>query len=320
LNERPDETRLRRIEALRRAFGPKVMEFFSDKRVVEIMLNCDGKLWVERLGDEMECVGTMTVYSATAVIRTAAALVDEVVTHEKPILETELPDHGSEFGGARFEALIPPVTERPAFAIRKKAELIFSLEDYVNKGIMTESQRSVIEQAVADRKNILIAGGTGTGKTTLANAVLQAIARIDPHARIVIVEDARELRCGSRNSSSLHATSAVDQSTLLDIAMRLRPDRVAVGDLRDKSAMALLKVWCSGRTGGVAAIHANGAASALVRVGQIAQESGVTPTPDQITQAIGLVISLKREGGVRRVDEVAQVVGFDGESYVLACA
>ena len=317
MNERLDETRLRRIEALRRAFGPKVMEFFSDKRVVEIMLNCDGKLWVERLGDEMECVGTMTVISATAVIRTAAALVDEVVTHEKPILETELPDHGSEFGGARFTAEIPPVTERPVFTIRKKAELIFSLEDYVSKGIMTESQRAVIEQAVADRKNILIAGGTGTGKTTLANAVLQAIARIDPHARIVIIEDVRELQCEARNRIFHRTTDAIDQTALLRTTMRLRPNRIVVGEVRDKSALALLKAWNTGHPGGVGTVHANDAAAALVRIGQLVQEANVPPAPELIAEAVNLVVSIKREQRGRRVDEIARVIGYENGAYVL---
>lgn len=317
MNERPDETRLRRIEALRRAFSPKVMEFFSDKRVVEIMLNCDGKLWVERLGDEMECVGTMTVISATAVIRTAAALVDEVVTHEKPILETELPDHGSEFGGARFTAEIPPVTERPVFTIRKKAELIFSLEDYVSKGIMTESQRAVIEQAVADRKNILIAGGTGTGKTTLANAVLQAIARIDPHARIVIIEDVRELQCEARNRIFHRTTDAIDQTALLRTTMRLRPNRIVVGEVRDKSALALLKAWNTGHPGGVGTVHANDAAAALVRIGQLVQEANVPPAPELIAEAVNLVVSIKREQRGRRVDEIARVIGYENGAYLL---
>jgi len=317
MSDRADEVRARQVEALRRAFGPKVLEFFGDKRVVEIMLNSDGRLWVERLGAEMECVGTMTITSAMAAIQTAAALVDEVVTHEKPILETELPNHGSEFGGARFEALIPPVTERPAFAIRKKAELIFSLEDYVSKGIMTEQQRAVIEQAVAERRNILIAGGTGTGKTTLANAVLQAIARIDQHTRIVIIEDVRELQCEARNSIFLRTTDVIDQTALLRATMRLRPDRIVVGEVRDKSALALLKAWNTGHPGGVGTVHANDAAAALVRVGQLVQEANVPPAPELIAEAVNLVVSIKREQRGRRVDEIVRVLGYENGAYVL---
>jgi type IV secretion system protein VirB11 len=129
------------------------------------MLNADGTLWIERLGTEMECIGTMSPSQAESVICSVAAYHKEIVTRDNPIFEGELP-----LNGERFEALIPPVVSAPVFTIRLKASKIFTLAEYVSASIMTEHQREMIESAVLNRRNILVVGGTGTGKTTLTNA------------------------------------------------------------------------------------------------------------------------------------------------------
>lgn len=317
--EQVNEVRNRQIEALRRALGPQILGYFSDKHVIEIMLNSDGKVWIDRLGVGMSCVGSMPAVQAMMVISTAASLVDDTVTHENPILSTELPNGGSEFGGARMEALIPPIVARPTFAIRKKAELIFTLDDYVAKAILTPARRAAIEAAVAERRNILVAGGTGTGKTTLANAILDAIARIDAHARIVIIEDTRELQCAASNAVFLRTSNNVDQTHLLRSTMRLRPDRIVVGEVRDKSALALLKAWNTGHPGGTGTVHANDARAALIRVGQLIQEANVPPAPELIAEAVNVVVSIRRtaSGAGRVVDEVVRVCGYSGGEFVL---
>lgn len=308
----------RQLQALRRAFGPKLMGYFSDRRVVEIMANSDGKVWVERIGDGMVCEETISPVHATAIINTAAALINETVNFERPILECELPNGGSEFGGARMEALVPPAVAAPVFAIRKKAEVVFTLDDYVASGIMSPGYRDAIIDAVQRRKNILISGGTGTGKTTLANAVLDAIARHDPQSRIVVIEDTQELQSTAPNVVFLRTTINIDQTQLLRATMRLRPDRIVVGEVRDKSALALLKAWNTGHPGGVGTVHANDARAALVRIGQLIQEAGVPPAPELIAEAIDLVISIKRIAGApgRVVDEVVQVDGFENGQFV----
>lgn len=308
----------RQIEALRRAFGLRLMRYFSDRRVIEIMVNPDGRVWVERAGEGMVCEESITPVQATAIINTAAALVGEAVNSDHPILECELPNVGSEFGGARMEALVPPAVAAPAFAIRKKAEMVFTLDDYVARGIMSEGYRDAIVSAVQHRQNILISGGTGTGKTTLANAVLDAIARHDPLSRIVVIEDTQELQSTAPNVVFLRTTINVDQTQLLRATMRLRPDRIVVGEVRDKSALALLKAWNTGHPGGVGTVHANDARAALVRIGQLIQEAGVPPAPELIAEAIDLVVSIKRAPGHpgRVVDEVLHVKGFENGQFI----
>jgi len=316
---REQEARGRQIEALRRSFGAAVISFFDDRAVIEIMLNTDGTLWIERAGVGMQCVGTLSPVQAMACIQAAAALVGTVVNEEYPILECELPNGGSEFGGARFEALVPPVVAAPAFAIRKKAELIFTLDDYVARGIMSADAKEFIENAVRTRKNILISGGAGTGKTTLANAVLEAVARLDPESRIVIIEDVLELQCAAKNALFLRTSENVDQTRLLRATMRLRPDRIVVGEVRDKAALALLKAWNTGHPGGLGTVHANDARAALVRLDQLIQEALVPPAPALIAEAVDVVISIKRVSGSpgRVIDEIVAINGFDGGDYVL---
>jgi type IV secretion system protein VirB11 len=312
---RDQEARRRQLDALRRAFGPAIMSAFADKRVIEIMINSDGKVWIERAGDGMLLVGEISPIQTMGAIQAAAALINTVVTAENPILECELPNGGTEFGGARLEALIPPVVAQPSLAIRKKAELIFTLDDYVEKGILAAPGKTIIEDAVRGRKNILICGGTGTGKTTLANAVLEAIARLDADSRIVIIEDTLELQCAARNAVFLRTSDTVDQTRLLRATMRLRPDRIVVGEVRDRSALALLKAWNTGHPGGVGTVHANDARAALVRIGQLIQEANVPPAPELIAEAVDLVISIRRTPSGRIIDEIVSVDGFSAGEY-----
>jgi len=302
-----NETTRRREDALVRALGPELLKPLEDPAVIEILLNPDGKIWIERLGGhQLENVGSIDHVRAMSIIATIASMLETTVTTDRPILECELPTDGS-----RFEALIPPVVQAPVFSIRKKASAVFTLDQYVESGIMSDRQREVILAAIAERKNILIAGGTGTGKTTLANAVLDAIANHEPEHRIVIIEDTRELQCAAPNTVYLRTSDTVDQTMLLRATMRLRPDRIVVGEVRDKSALALLKAWNTGHPGGVGTVHANDAAAALVRVGQLIQEAGVPPAPDLIAEAVNVVVSIKRDRGARRIGEIVAVSGYD---------
>ena len=298
-------THARQSEALRRAMGTEILTPLEDPKIVEIMLNPDGTLWVDRLGEGMQQTGRIDAVRALTIVNTVAAMLDTVVTPQQPILECELP-----LDGSRFEALIPPLVERASFALRKKATLVFTLDDYVAKGIMTHAQRQALEEAVAGRLNVLVSGGTGTGKTTLSNAILDAVARLDGEHRIVVIEDTRELQVNAENVVFLRTSDNSGMTRLLRATMRLRPDRIVVGEVRDGSALALLKAWNTGHPGGVGTVHANDASAALIRIGQLIQEAGVPPNPELIAEAVNVVVSIKRTADGRRVEEVAAVRGW----------
>lgn len=301
------ETARRREDALRRALGADVLKPLEDPAVIEILLNQDGRLWVERLGGKaLENRGTLDPVRAMSIISTVAAVLETTVTGDRPVLECELP-----LDGSRFEALIPPIVSAPIFSIRKKASAVFTLDQYVSDGIMNTTQKDAIITAISERKNILISGGTGTGKTTLANAVLDSISHVNPDHRIIIIEDTRELQCPAVNTVYLRTSDNVTQTMLLRATMRLRPDRIIVGEVRDKAALALLKSWNTGHPGGVSTVHANSAPAALVRIGQLVQEAGVPPAPDLIAEAVNIVVSIRRTQGARRVEDVVRVTGFD---------
>jgi len=302
--------RARQLEALKRNLGNELLALLNDDAVVEVMLNPDCSLWIDVAGQGMRCVGEIDAVRSLSIINSVASLLNVVVTSDAPILECELPTDGS-----RFEALIPPLVASPTFTIRKKAVLVFTLDDYVNKGIMTKCQKEVLEQSVINRENILVSGGTGTGKTTLANAILHCVSQIDPDSRVVIIEDTRELQCAAKNAVFLRTSENSDMTRLLRATMRLRPDRIVVGEVRDGSALALLKAWNTGHPGGVGTVHANNAEAALVRVGQLVQEAGVPPQPELIAEAINVVVSIKRTPTGRIVDEIIRVKNYDGGKF-----
>ena len=309
-----DEQARRLAEAMKRqlgAFCPLLLEH----DVVELMLNADGQLWVDRLGQPIIAVGSMTAVAAESFIATVASTLRGTVTRENPILECELPDEPP-FHGSRFEALIPPVVSGPVFTIRRKASAIFTLKEYERAGIMAASQRAAIERAVVRRQNILVVGGTGAGKTTLTNAIIDQMAGATPDHRLVIIEDTAEIQCAAPNTVIMRATDTVDMQRLLKATLRLRPDRIVVGEVRGGEALTMLKAWNTGHPGGVCTVHANHARAGLTRIEQMIAEVSQAPMRALIGEAIDLIVSIVRTDGTpgRRIHEVIAVDGFtDGE-------
>lgn len=303
---------LRVKEKLQREMGQTITQLLTEKDVVEIMLNPDGKLWVERLGQEMQPVGEMVASQAESLMATVASTINTTITSEKPILECELPIDGS-----RFEALIPPIVSAPTFTIRKKAYKIFTLDDYVNDGIMSSYQKEMIINSVKGRKNILVVGGTGTGKTTLTNAIIEAISAYTPDHRLAIIEDTGEIQCSSKNVVIMRSTEHVSMLRLLKATMRLRPDRILVGEVRGEEALALLKAWNTGHPGGVATVHANDARAGLIRMEQLISEATPAPQQQLIAEAVDVVICIVKSEGGRKVKEIISVDGYRNNDYQL---
>jgi len=311
LNAASDERQRRLVEKLCRELGPKICDFLETPDIIEIMLNPDGSLWIDRLGGEMEQVGTMSAIQAESIMGTVASVLRTTITRENPILECELP-----LDGSRFEAVIPPLVSAPTFAIRRRALKVFTLADYVASGIMNQAQRQAIESAVRTRKNILVVGGTTTGKTTLTNAILGCIAETWPKHRLVVIEDTAELQCTIDNHVMLHTSYNVDQLRLLQITMRLRPDRICLGEVRGPEALALLKAWNTGHPGGVCTVHANDARAGLIRMEQLIAEATPAPMGTLIGVAVNVIVSITKTPTGRRVKEVLNVTGFREDSYL----
>jgi type IV secretion system protein TrbB len=299
------EAASRGARMLRTALGPAIALWLDDPAVIEVMLNPDGKLWIDRLGEGVSDTGdTMAAADGERIIRLVAHHVGLEVHSGAPRVSAELPESGE-----RFEGLIPPVVAAPSFAIRKPAVAVFTLLDYVAAGIMSADQSDVLRSAVATRQNILVAGGTSTGKTTLSNALLAEIAKTGD--RVVLIEDTRELQCTAPNLVALRTKDGV--ATLSDLvrsALRLRPDRIPIGEVRGAEALDLLKAWGTGHPGGVGTIHAGSAIGTLRRMEQLIQEAVVTVPRALIAETINIIAVLVRDGTGRRLAELVRVEGL----------
>ncbi|WP_275099877.1 P-type conjugative transfer ATPase TrbB [Sedimenticola hydrogenitrophicus] len=298
---------------LERDMGPELLAALRDPKTVEIMLNADGRLWQERLGEPMRCMGTLRTAQAQAIIETIAGYHGKEVTRQKPILEGELPLDGSRFAGQ-----LPPVVPAPTFAIRKKAVAIFTLDQYVESGIMTEQQRDVLIEAVRAHRNILIIGGTGSGKTTLVNAIINQMVANDPTERVFIIEDTGEIQCAAENYVQYHTSLDVTMTALLKTTLRMRPDRILVGEVRGPEALDLLMAWNTGHEGGAATLHANNAKSGLDRLAMLISMHPDSPKPIEplIGEAVHMVVHIARTSSGRQIQEIIEVSGFSNGQYL----
>lgn len=302
----------RRRAMLRTAMGPAISAALSDPRVVEVMVNPDGALRVDLLGEgRVDTDVRIEPAQVERIIRLVASHARNEVHGDRPIVSAELPPHG-DGAGERFEGVLPPVSQAPCFSIRKPAARIYTLLDYVRDGIMLAETARLLALAVTERRNILVVGGTSSGKTTLANALLAEMADLDD--RVILIEDTRELQCAASDVVALRTrTGFVTMADLVRSTLRLRPDRIIVGEVRGPEALDMLKAWNTGHPGGIATVHANSAVSALYRIEQLVQEAVVGVPRVLIADAIDLIVFIAGRGLARRIETVARVAGLDAQ-------
>ena len=302
----------RTLQMLRTAFGKTITNALDDATVIEIMVNPDGKIWLDKIGAGMSCCESrLTPEEAERVVRLVASHINQDVTTQCPIVSAELPGNGE-----RFEGLLPPVVTAASFTIRKGAVSIFGLDDYVSGGTMSAVQAEALTYAVEARHNILIVGGTSSGKTTLANALLAVVAHTKD--RVVILEDTRELQCEAEDTIALRTHgNNVGLADLVRSTLRLRPDRIIVGEVRGPEALDMLKAWNTGHPGGIATIHANSAMAGLSRIEQLILEGVQTVPRALIAEAIDVIVFISGRGSKRRIETIARLIDVSGESYLL---
>lgn len=297
----------RRNRVLRRHLGEAIGSALTDRDVVEVIVNADGRLWVERIGAGRQMTDqVLAPRRVEAVIRLLAASMGDAVNDAVPSIAGVLPESGE-----RFQGLLPPLVRQPCFTIRKRPERIFSLGDYVAQGLLCEADAVRLRRALERRQNILIAGGTGSGKTTLANALLA-----EPgfrNERVILIEDTPELQCAALDQVSMltkRTPPVVNVTDLVRLSLRLRPDRIVIGEVRGPEALDMLKAMNTGHPGSLTTIHANGAHDALLRLEDLIGEATVTPPRRTIAHAIDVIVHIERSADGRRIKEIAEV-GLD---------
>lgn len=296
-----------RIKQLKEGCGDTIIALLANDDVNELALNEDGTLWAAFRNGKKEVAGKISHAHAERIIRKVAGIQEREVNYDNPLLSCEFPVDGS-----RFTAQLPPVVNSPAFTIRKKASIVYSFDDYLKSGGLNLKQAEVIREAIRDRKNILICGGPGSGKTTFTNAcILELTNIVSNDERLLILEDVQELQCSAKNKLCFQTAKEidhpVDMQTLVRTAMRSSPERIIVGEILGKEMLDVLKAWNTGCPGGMATIHSNDTHSALERCMSLAEEAGVAPPISLICEAIDIIISIQKH-------KVRTVTALDGYS------
>lgn len=285
------EVAQRQLEMLKSSLGG-IVDYLEKDTVTEVMLNPDGSIWINELGEGMYRTDLeLTASAADRIIRLIATAAGQEITRENPSLGAKLPHWG-----ARVQASIPPyAVDGPTFNFRLPAKTIYTLSDYVESEIMTQSQADFLKDSVLSKKNVLVAGGTGSGKTTLTNALLDVLKGSDD--RVVMIEDNLELQCSVDNLvRKLVSHPELTLTKAIFDALREYPSRIIVGEVRDKAAYDLISIWNTGHPGNICTLHSDSAVDTLERLNRLAQQA--QPLFDfrpEIGKSVGAVVHLTED-------------------------
>ena len=295
-------SQLRYLEMLNTALGESIIEFLEDDDVIEVMVNPDGKLHVDTLTQgKYYSLIEIPVEKVFNIIKIVAACHNQIVNEKSPQISTTIP-----FNGARFQGWLPPIVNKPIFNIRKRALRIFTLEDYVADDIITKDQKAILQAAIIEKKNIIIAGSTSSGKTTLANALLHELSYTGD--RVIVLEDTPELQLSCEDMVTMRTSSEISMQALVKGALRMRPDRIIVGEVRDRTAFDLLKAWNTGHPGSFCTLHANSAKDSITRLEDLIREVIPIVPSHLIVNAVDIIIFIARNTqGKRYIESIVKV-------------
>lgn len=299
----------RLLKNLEHNCGDLILSALHNAEIVEIMLNPDGKLWIEEYGKEQEYIGEISIEQSKLILSLVASALDLTVTAQSPVVEGSFP-----LDGSRFEGTYPPIVIAPSFTIRKKANKIISLGEYLQAGTITREVIPIIQNAITQRKNIMVVGGTSSGKTTFVNAIINELYDLCPNDRLIILEDTKELQSKSPNTVFFLTSelAQIGMRTLTKICMRYAPKRILVGEVRDGSALELLKLWNTGHPGGIGTFHADGAEEALERLEELVEEAGNGEKRRLIGRAVDLIVFMeKNKANQRQLSTIINVDKYD---------
>lgn len=307
------EIQVRLYQKLCDDLGSQILQHLQDPEVLEIILNPDGSIWIDSINNGQIKTGNLSISSAYSILNTVAGINGLVISFTHPKLEAKLPFYKN-LRGERMTGSIPPIVSSPCFTIRKQYEGSFTLDDYIHSQRISLNQANLLRQMIKERKNILVCGGPGSGKTTLSNALIREAVNFNPQQRIVVLEDLAELQCSATNCVSMLTSENVSMRDLLHLSMRMRPDRILIGEVRGGEALDMLKAWNTGCPGGIGTIHANGAAEAVQRLLDLVQENSPGQIPLSLIQyTLDAIVSMRRQGYQKGF--LHQIVALRGQHH-----
>lgn len=315
-----DTTEKRQAELVKDSLGKEILKYLDDPEVNEVYINQDYSLRIDTISGRRKTDVILTSDTVARICKSIAGINRQVITEKNPELGVEI-----RLLQVRAQIMFPPIVSRPTFFLRKKPRQIFSLEDYQAQGALSEKYYEIIVDCIKRRKNIIVAGATGSGKTTFLNAILKKLSEINPEHRLVILEDLPELQCSSDDvqymTTSGNRTTSVTMQDLVFISMRLSPQRILIGEVRDKSAYDVLKAWNTGHPGGFCTIHADGCHDAFIRLELLVKEADTGSSTRDIKaligSTVGVIISIQKvvqnNATTRAVEEIIVVKGYDAD-------